>query len=86
MMDLFSLKNQVIVITGGGGLIGKEISDALAFAGANLVLIDTIDKNKLIKQSKVLYRKYKVNVMPIYADITDEKIIKISISNIIKKF
>ena len=42
-MDLFSLKKQVIVVTGACGLIGKEISDALAYAGANIVLIDKIN-------------------------------------------
>jgi NAD(P)-dependent dehydrogenase (short-subunit alcohol dehydrogenase family) len=38
ILDLFSLKNKVIVLTGGAGLYGRQLTFALAEAGATLVI------------------------------------------------
>ena len=40
-IDLFSLVNQVVVITGASGGLGRELVAILADAGASLVLADT---------------------------------------------
>ena len=39
-MDLFSLKNKTAIVTGAVGLIGKKHCEALASAGANVVVAD----------------------------------------------
>ncbi|MBW4889289.1 SDR family oxidoreductase [Mucilaginibacter sp. HMF5004] len=39
-MDLFSLKNKTAIVTGALGLIGKKHCEALALAGANVVVAD----------------------------------------------
>jgi NAD(P)-dependent dehydrogenase (short-subunit alcohol dehydrogenase family) len=39
-MDLFSLKNKTAIVTGALGLIGKKHCEALAMAGANVVVAD----------------------------------------------
>jgi len=44
--NLFGLKGRRIVVTGAGGLLGTEFSEALGEAGAELVLIDK-DKDAL---------------------------------------
>ena len=44
-MKKFELKNRVVAVAGGLGLIGKEVSLALAQAGAQVLVLD-IDKTK----------------------------------------
>ena len=39
-MKEFSLSKKVILISGASGLIGTEISDALAYVGAKIILLD----------------------------------------------
>ena len=38
--NLFSLKNQTAVVIGGGGVLGSEMAEGLAKAGANIAIID----------------------------------------------
>jgi NAD(P)-dependent dehydrogenase (short-subunit alcohol dehydrogenase family) len=39
--DLFDLRDRVIILTGGGGMLGREYTLALAGAGAYVVIADT---------------------------------------------
>jgi NAD(P)-dependent dehydrogenase (short-subunit alcohol dehydrogenase family) len=40
IMDKFSLKGQVALVTGGAGLLGKQFCRTLAEAGAQVVVAD----------------------------------------------
>ena len=60
MNNLFSLKNQTILVTGSLGLIGKEITKSLYDFGANLILTDIHDEdfyNKNHEQTLIKYYK-----------------------------
>jgi len=54
MVNMFNLKNETIIITGGAGLIGSAFSKTCAEYGANVVIADLDEKkaNKLIEQIK----------------------------------
>ena len=39
MKNLFDIKDNVVVITGGTGVLGREIGKYLALQGANVVLL-----------------------------------------------
>ena len=58
---IFDLSNQVIVLTGSAGRLGKNFSHVLADAGANLVLID-IDNKENKKLEKQLLKKFKTKI------------------------
>lgn len=69
---MFSLKNKVIVVTGGNGLLGKELIATLEELGAITISAD------------VNFEKKRLNNFIL--DITDENSVKKGLKNIIKKY
>jgi len=70
MRDLFRLDEKVVMVTGALGLIGKEVSFAMAESGAALVLVD---KNSDGEFSKGIRNNFGSDVLSLEADIKDEK-------------
>mgnify|MGYP001619027561 CR=1 FL=1 len=65
------LKNKIIVVTGGNGLLGKAIVSYLENSGANTIVADiTIDTN---------------NKNHIYLDITNESSVEKLIADVVEK-
>ena len=54
MINMFNLKNETVIITGGAGLIGSAFSKACAEYGANVVIADFDEKrgNELVSKIK----------------------------------
>ena len=53
ILEQFSLKNKVVVLTGGAGLYGRQLTCALAEAGANLVIASrNLEKLKQLADEK----------------------------------
>lgn len=82
---IFDLSNQVIVLTGSAGRLGKNFSHVLADAGANLVLIDINNKENK-KLEKQLLKKFKTKILTSNTDITEKKQLEILAKQVIKKF
>ncbi len=79
--EIFSLKNKVAVVTGALGLIGKNHCEALAEAGANVIVCD-LDESKCAKFATDL----KERSIGLAADITKkESVLKLK-KNILKEF
>jgi NAD(P)-dependent dehydrogenase (short-subunit alcohol dehydrogenase family) len=59
MNDLFSINNKIIIITGGSGGIGSELSNKMSEQGA---IIYSLDKkfSKMRKNSKVIQKKCNI--------------------------
>ena len=74
MNNLFSLKDQTILLTGSLGLIGKEITKSLYEFGANLILTDIHDEDFYIKNYEQKIKSLKINdnqkILYKQADIT----------------
>lgn len=84
-MDLFSLKEKVIVITGALGLLGKEHVKAIAVGGGIPVLID-LDQKKLDDLTKNISEFYDVKCVGYQVDITNEKLVKKNCREILDAF
>ncbi len=83
-MDRFRLDNKVIIVTGGAGNYGRPISEALAEAGA-LVLIASRDIGKCRQfASELKERNFKAEGMEL--DQGDEVSIRSFTEEVIKKY
>mgnify|MGYP000748850359 CR=1 FL=1 len=72
----FELKDRVVVITGGAGLLGKKYAEAIAEFGGIPILLD-INQKDGIEKSKIISKEYNVNCKFFQCDITDENSITI---------
>ncbi len=84
-MNLFSLKDKVIVITGASGLLGREHVEAVCLAGGIPVLID-LNKEIIDNQVKKVNLKYGIQTRGYVVDITDENSVKENSSQILNDF
>ena len=71
MNELFSLKNKVIVVTGGSGVLGKSFVNGIAAAGGSVVIIGRdINKANAIADE---INKNGGKALPISADVLSEE-------------
>lgn len=78
---MFSLKNKTAIVTGAWGLIGKKHCEALANAGANVVVAD-INEDACKKVAAQL----NGNHLAITFDVTNETSIKDACAKILAKY
>jgi gluconate 5-dehydrogenase len=82
--DLFSLQNKTAIVTGGGKGLGAQIANALAEAGAN-VIVCSRDLVACQKVSEDLKAK-GVQSLAYSCDVTKEEDIQFVIDETVKKF
>ena len=85
MNNLFSLKGKTALITGAGRGVGKYIANALAEAGANIILTSRNLKN-LDAAAVEIESKYDVKTLPMACDIAREHEIKAMVEEATKQF
>jgi NAD(P)-dependent dehydrogenase (short-subunit alcohol dehydrogenase family) len=83
-MKKFSLIGKIAFITGGSGLLGAEVSKALADAGARVVILD-IDIGSGKRVTGAIARRSGKACFE-YFDITDIENIGTNIDNLIRKY
>jgi len=82
---LFDLKNQVAVITGGGGLLGEMHGEAIAEAGGIPVLLD-LRGDRAKNVAKTLAQRYQVNALGLEADITAKHVLRAVTQEVLDRF
>ena len=76
VLDSFKLEGKVAVVTGGAGLYGFQIVEALAEAGATVYLASRNRKNNENKIKPLLDEGYKIKVLEFDLE-DDESIVKL---------
>jgi NAD(P)-dependent dehydrogenase (short-subunit alcohol dehydrogenase family) len=69
MLECFSVRDKVIIITGALGLLGTTYTEGFAKEGANVVLVD-LDGEVCRKRAKEVSGKYGTEALGIGCDIT----------------
>lgn len=75
LKNIFSLKKNVIIITGANGLLGRKHAEAVAFYGGIPILLDLIEDD-VKKFSSYLKKKYNVKSEGYAVDITKEELVE----------
>src|SRR5262252_7944411 len=85
MLDLFSLKDRVAVITGGGGMLGYQHAAAIASLGGKTALLD-INPEGLLATAKRLRTEFATDALTIPVDITDLDAVAKSKSAVLEEY
>jgi len=81
---LLNIKNKIVLITGGSGMLGGEIAKGLLRVGGNVVLLGT-DESKLIRKLKTL-RKISNDISYLVCNVLKEDDLTKANARIIKKY
>lgn len=82
---MFKFNDQVVLITGASSGLGADAARAFAAQGAKLVLLAR-RADRLAKVKAELEKEYKVEVLDIKCDVTDETQNKMAVEKAIAKF
>jgi 2-deoxy-D-gluconate 3-dehydrogenase len=85
MENMFSLKGKVAIITGGNGGIGKEIAQAFAGMGANIV-IAARNERKTADAEGEIREAFGIQVLGLKVDVTDERQVRRMIDQTLEEF
>jgi len=83
IIDIFNLKDKVIVISGGSGLLGSEFASTLSNIGAIPVVLDKNRNSLKFLEKKFIRKKWRGSFFLV--DLNDENKVKVAINLIIKK-
>jgi NAD(P)-dependent dehydrogenase (short-subunit alcohol dehydrogenase family) len=85
LLELFSLRGKVIVITGATGLLGRKHAEVVACYGGTPVLLD-LSQKVIDNFSNELNLKYGVDSIGFAIDITDEQSVQNNTKLLMEKF
>lgn len=85
ILDKFDLTDDIVIITGGAGFLGKQYTKVLLEANATVLLFD-INKESLLDAKKLFEKDFKNKIFTYFVDITNEQSIIKCKEEIFEKF
>lgn len=85
LKDLMNLQGRVAIITGGAGYLGQAYGEALAELGANIVVLDIMEK-AAIEVAEKLSSDFHVNTLPLIIDLEQESQVKTVAEQVLSRF
>jgi len=85
LLDLFSLRDKVVIITGAAGLLGRKHSDVVAAYGGHPVLLD-LSQETVTSIADQLNEQHDVRAAGFAVDITDEAQIESNTQEVLEKY
>jgi len=85
MIDLFSLKDKVAIVTGGNGGLGYGISQGFARVGVKIV-IAARNVHKTAKAAESIKRKYGAKVLELEVDVRQERLVNSMVEETLERF
>lgn len=84
-MNMFSLKDKIVMITGGAGHLGEAMTDILCEYGA-IVIIASRNEQKNLELKTKLESKYESEILVVKLDISDKNLIEEEVKQIVKRY
>ncbi|HTY53454.1 MAG TPA: SDR family oxidoreductase [Methanomicrobiales archaeon] len=85
VLDRFRIKDRVVIITGGAGLLGEQHARAVAEAGGVPVLLDVNGPAAKVIAA-ALAKEYRVGAAGIPADVTSRESVESACSEVMSRF
>lgn len=85
VLKTFRLSNQIGIITGGAGLLGRKHAEAIIEAGGIPVICD-INRDMMEKVTNELSDKYERKIIGIYTDVTSTQSVASARDHILRQF
>ena len=84
LKSLFNVKEKVAVLTGGGGILAREMAKGFAKAGAKIVLLDINEEN--LNKTVDEIKNQETEIIGLKCNVLDEENIREVNKQIVKKF
>jgi NAD(P)-dependent dehydrogenase (short-subunit alcohol dehydrogenase family) len=85
ILERFSLKGKVALVTGGGQGIGRAFAHALADAGADVAVIDLNVENALQVSKEIIARNPQVKSIGLKVDVTNQGEVIHMVAEVVKQ-
>ena len=84
MENLFSVEGKVVVITGGGGILGRGMAEHMCSQGAKVVILDRSEEagNKLVNE--LIAKGYEASYF--YCDVLNNEVLEQNSQDIVAKY
>lgn len=84
--EKFSVKGKIVLLTGGAGFLGTQYGEALAEAGASVVIFDKQNEEMIQKTTKRFLCSEGALHSGFSVDITNERAVRVAVDTVMNRY